>query len=106
MKKVLVLLALVWVCAILVAYGQQRTALTKIEDTNNSTASCTNYVGFANVTAGATNTVSTDAASWMIIRTTLDASGNELTYQHAYNTNYTDQFWKNVWTNRASASYK
>lgn len=78
--------------------------LTIIKETNGTT-STTNYVGFAKVTEN--NAASTNDAVWMIVRTILDASGNETSVQHAYGSGTGgNAIWSTAWTNRAAATYK
>ena len=70
------------------------------------TASVTNYVGFAQ--QNNVGTISTNDSNWKIIQTILDASGNEVTVKHAYNSSFSDSraLWSNSWTNRANLTYK
>ena len=105
MKKALVL-ALSFALTIL-ALGQNiGEAYTIIYDTNG-TASTTNYVGLARTTENTSGTISANDAKWKIVRTVLDASGNEVTVQNAYGSGVGDNaLWTTAWTNRVNATYK
>lgn len=99
-------LALSFAFTFVVLAQENKAYSTSIIYDTQGTASVTNYVGFAQQNNA--NEVSTNDANWKIIQTVLDASGNEVTVKHAYNTNYTDSraLWGTAWTNRANATYK
>ena len=103
MKKVIILLALI--AGVASAQENKAESISIVYDTNG-TASTTNYVGFAQQNNA--NTVTTNDTNWKIIQTVLDASGNEVTVKHAYNSNFSDSrsLWSNSWTNRANLTYK
>ena len=71
------------------------------------TTGVTNYHGIATVNIN-TTAANVSNESWRIIKTVTDASGNVVSIQMAYNTNYVDDraLTRNAWTNRASATYK
>ena len=105
MKKVIVFALSFALTAVVL--GQNIGDSISIIYETNGTASTTNYVGFAKVTENTSGAADTNATIWKIIRTVLDASGNEVTVQHAYGDGVGDNaLWSTAWTNRASATYK
>lgn len=104
MKKLIV--GIVLLATVIVIAESTSIAYSKIEDANNGTTSCTNYVGFARTSAGAT-APSTNAAVWKIIQTVYDSNGVEITYKHAYGSGEGElALWSTAWSNRVSATYK
>jgi len=103
MKKIIAVALLSGLALVALSDDESVGRTTTIIYETNGTTSTTNYVGFAKTTAG--STVSTNDASWKIIQTILDSSGNEVTVKHAYGSGG-DTLWSNAWTNRVAATYK
>ena len=105
MKKYIIAIIAIGLAGFVMA---QRPDMNDARSTSiiGDTQGTTNYVGIATVNITSAGVPSTNAASWRIIRTITDASGNILSVNSAFNTNYTDNFalTRNVWATRASTN--
>jgi len=105
MKKTLITL-LALTALVVVAQEHIGEAFTFIKD-SNGTSSCTNYLGWARTTENSTATPSTSEALWKITKEVLDSDGVVIESKNAYGSGEGyNALWSNVWTNRASATYR
>jgi|TARA_Y100000310_G_scaffold340955_1_gene438497 hypothetical protein len=102
MKKALAVLLLIRAGICLAENESVGRAITRRAEASATTSS-TNYYGSAVTTAG--STVSTNDASWAIVKIVVDANGTATSTQNAYGSG-NNPLWSNAWSNKASATYK
>ena len=104
MKKIIGLVAIIGTAC----FAQDLTNDARAKSIIAETVGVTNYIGIATTTSSTVGTPNISNEVWSIQRIIYDDSGNLVSVNNAYNTNYTGnvQLWKNAWTNRAAATYK